>query len=691
MKRIFMKKTLWIAAVLMVLSAGFGALAVQNGHDQFQKALAKERGEGNLEEAIALYQKVIDETKDEALAAKAQLRIGICYEKLGREEARKAFQKVVDNYPSQTETVKTAREKLEFLMKAQSLAAGSERSLKLTKISSGGDPVLSISPDGKKLALLRQTDIWTRDIATGDEVRMTHGGNSNWTAIWSPDGRWIAWGDTRNNIHLISVEKASSRTVLPAPLDLDKSDSVALRGWSQDGENIDFQIPSKGLFSVSRDGGEKKDIFILNEPTEARKYQDMILSPNGRWIAYVATQNGNTDIYTMPVNGGEPVRITSNPAPDRTPVWSFDSQWIGYASYGEEAPQLWALKISPKGTPEDRPVKITNHDLLIGGNWTMDGNLGFATAFRTQHIYIADPDGNNEFQLTQFPRGNYSPRWSPDGKTILFTSDYRRSLNQFRVWRIPAEGGEPSLADNFKDGYDGYYLTPDGSTYVTYEAEVPNKTVVAKIPPGGEEPQELMMLEGYLGDIDWSPDRKWILYNYTIEPEKFANSAEFLRERRSGIRIVPTEGGEPRTLLPADKKGVWYSDCAWSPDGAKIAYIIFDNARYGKEGMYSIWTMNADGSEPNLVTNGGEYNLCWSPDGTYIVYESRIKGMDFEMMRVAAAGGTPEKMNILGRSLTYSQDGKKIAFQRWHGAGYEFWIAENVLPGAKAKAKGGNK
>ncbi|GAH84167.1 unnamed protein product, partial [marine sediment metagenome] len=67
----------------------------------FQKALAKERGEGNLEEAIALYKKVVAETKDESLAAKAQLRIGICYEKLGMKEAQKAFQKVIDNYPGQ--------------------------------------------------------------------------------------------------------------------------------------------------------------------------------------------------------------------------------------------------------------------------------------------------------------------------------------------------------------------------------------------------------------------------------------------------------------------------------------------------------------------------------------------------------------------------------------------------------------
>jgi Tol biopolymer transport system component len=675
-----------IAVVLLVMSAA-GIYARQAKEDPavlLERAVQLETVEGDLDAAIALYKQIVENFGDRrSVAAKALVRLGGCYEKLGEEQsslAQKAFEKIIEDYPEQTEEVNLAKEKLEFLMKAQSLAARSEENLKMTKVYSGKDPILSISPDGKKLAFLRQTDIWTMDMATGDEIRMTHGGNSNGETIWSPDGRWIAWGDNHNKINLISVEKASSQTILPIPPDLDKSDSVALRGWAHDGRNIYFQIPSKGLFSIPVTGGERQEIFTFDEPIEARRNQEMSLSPDGRWIAYMATQKGNTDIYMMPVDGGEPIRITSNPAPDRKPLWSFDSQWIGYASYGEEMPQFWAIKISPGGMPEGHPVKVTNHDLIIGGNWMIGGSMGFAAAFRTQHIYIANPDGSNEFQLTQFSRGNYSPHWTPDGKTILFASDFRRSLNNFRFWSIPVKGGEPSLVDNFKESYDGYYLRPDGRTFVTYSAEFPNQTVIAEIPPGGGEPRELMKLEGNLGVLDWSPDGKWILYNYVIRPEKFANAAEFLRERRSGINIVPAEGGEPRTLRPADKKGIWYSHCEWSPDGAKIAYIIFDNKRYGKEDMYSIWTMNSDGSERTLATNGGEYTLCWSPDGNYIVYESRIEGMDFEMIRVAAAGGAPEKMNIFGRSLTYSPDGNKVAFSRWHGGGYEFWIVENFLP-----------
>jgi len=93
-----MRKCTALIAVIILMSFGLGG-AQQEGQKLFQKALAMERGEGNLEEAISLYLQVTQEAKDESLAAKAQLRIGICYEKLGKAEAQKAYQVVIEKYP----------------------------------------------------------------------------------------------------------------------------------------------------------------------------------------------------------------------------------------------------------------------------------------------------------------------------------------------------------------------------------------------------------------------------------------------------------------------------------------------------------------------------------------------------------------------------------------------------------------
>ena len=91
-----------LGCFLTVLLLAFGAQvasAAPSGYDLFQKALVKERAEGNIDEAIQLYQRIVkDFAADRTVAAKALVQIGQCYEKLGKEEARKAYQRVLREF-----------------------------------------------------------------------------------------------------------------------------------------------------------------------------------------------------------------------------------------------------------------------------------------------------------------------------------------------------------------------------------------------------------------------------------------------------------------------------------------------------------------------------------------------------------------------------------------------------------------
>src|SRR5580765_20787 len=107
-----MKRTLLFATVIATawfVSTAFG----ETGNELFQKALVRERSEGNLKEAIKLYQQVVDKYgKDRTLAAKALVAIGESQEKLGEAEARKTYERVVKDYADQKEAVSTARARL---------------------------------------------------------------------------------------------------------------------------------------------------------------------------------------------------------------------------------------------------------------------------------------------------------------------------------------------------------------------------------------------------------------------------------------------------------------------------------------------------------------------------------------------------------------------------------------------------
>ena len=89
-------------------------------------AIEKEEVDGDLQSAVVLYERIVAKFSDNRpIAAKALLRLGGCYEKLGQSQAelaQKAFQRVVDSYPDQTEAVKAAKEKLAAFLKSRASA-----------------------------------------------------------------------------------------------------------------------------------------------------------------------------------------------------------------------------------------------------------------------------------------------------------------------------------------------------------------------------------------------------------------------------------------------------------------------------------------------------------------------------------------------------------------------------------------
>src|SRR4030042_5923119 len=102
-----MKPILISITLATLLAVGNINLSIAQTPEQlYQKGLTKEEGEGALQDAINLYNQVADNLNaDKALQAKALLHIGMCYEKLGMKEATKAYQRLVNTYPDQTEMV----------------------------------------------------------------------------------------------------------------------------------------------------------------------------------------------------------------------------------------------------------------------------------------------------------------------------------------------------------------------------------------------------------------------------------------------------------------------------------------------------------------------------------------------------------------------------------------------------------
>jgi dipeptidyl aminopeptidase/acylaminoacyl peptidase len=263
------------------------------------------------------------------------------------------------------------------------------------------------------------------------------------------------------------------------------------------------------------------------------------LSPDGKTIAL--TRAGQ--IALLPAEGGWPVTLTSTLGGKSGLAWSPDGKRIAYAGQGS----IWVVSASG-GSPH----RLTN----------------------------APAGGGDPRQATD--RG---PRWSPDGRWILFQSG-RRGVNSLLV--VSADGNTTSFLTSAKD-----------------EAE----------------------------DGRWSPDGDEIVY-VTREKEYFSGRINLLKfDAHSGQPI-----GEPVVLYtaPVDRGGGWaIRGAVWSPDGKTLATVLQNS------GWDHLYLLSPKGGEPKQITDGSfeDVDPQWSPDGKSLSFLSSRGLLEANNLWVIPASG----------------------------------------------------
>jgi Tol biopolymer transport system component len=680
-----------VVFVLMLVVAS-SAYAKQSAGVLFQSGLYQEEVKGDLDAAIKVYERIIiNFPKNRPVAAKALLHIGLCYEKLGVNEAINAYQKVVELYPEQQAEFAIAKERIAELSKALEDVARKPTFRKIRIPTKAGNGVLS--PDGKKLAFVSKGSIWvvpvhgkvSPDIA-GEPVRLPGTeGAWRWGMSWSADGKWIAYNINRNNkvdeIHVISstggepkkipVSENRGNHLLNYRLSLSPDGKVlAFASKEEEGTNKPQEI---SIYTIPVDGGVAKR---LTDPGT----REPAFSPDGKKIAYVKLHRSKEgrlvkDIWVIPASGGTPVLFSDLPGRGRSPVWSPDGKMIAFnREPGEdnESNEIWIVPVSEDGKAAAAPTKIklplSTYDFLAG--WTSDNKIGLHLLTPPHRaIYTAPASGGKAVQVT--PAGwPCHPRWSPDGKRIFFR------WGGGDIASVPAEGGEVSTIPIRLDTRifevlpgGGNAVSPDGKEIVFAAGQFKKGVTVVNIwtiPVEGGEPTQLTTSPGHDHFPCWSPDGKSIAFIRYPEPSK-----------EMSICIVPTEGGEVRQLTSESHKVQW-STISWSPDGKSIAYFSEDK---------TIRVIPVQGGESRVVVKvedvSSHSELAWSPDGSKLAYSS--KG---SIWAVLLDGGEPEEiktgLDAKANHISWSPDGKKIAFSAAHGGDQELWVMENFLPKSTA-------
>lgn len=667
------------------------------------KAIYQEEVKGDLEEAILIYTDIIKKYPEQrAIAAEALFHLGLSNEKLGNKKAQEYYETIVNSFGDQPKYVRIAKERLSKLVLA-------EKDLKITleptftKIKMSGNPGNGVlSPDGKKIAFISDGDVWIVPVSggvdpniTGEPKRLTKNigawDMSN-SFCWSGDGKWIAFNTKEDSnspeasINIVDSEGDSVRK-LPVPSHVCGWPQEFRLSLSPDGKTLayttgykpgDWQNKFTQIFTIPVNGGDTKEL------TE-QGTQEPSFSPDGSKIAYVKCYKDNnanyyySNIWVIPSKGGIPVKVTNFQSGQAFgPAWSADGKMIAFLRRpeGQDPKEAWIIPVTDKGNPSG-PLKRIDLPLssfhAIAG-WTAENKIGFQlTNQEYETIYTVPSSGGIATQVT--PKGWTSyPKWSPDGKKIFFRWDGGK------IATVPATGGvvdSISILSEFEmftaAPGSGNEISPDGKTIVFSGAKIFYEEGVRKwdvniytIPAKGGNPTQLTEVAVELQDRFpcWSHDGNTIAF---IRPEiKNGNHIMYI--------YTISKDGDNLTQITTESNGVVWAPIDWAPDGKSITYFSNDN---------SIKDIPVNGGESHLITKvdsvNSQFELAWSPDGKELAYTDKGKLWIYS----PEEGATREvKTGVDARAtkLGWSPDGKKIAFTAYFGGNSELWYMEDFLP-----------
>ena len=196
--------------------------------------------------------------------------------------------------------------------------------------------------------------------------------------------------------------------------------------------------PTYDIFAANPDGSG------LRRMTTTRGYDaEATISPDGRKIVFTSTRDGDLDIYTMDINGKNVRRLTTELGYDGGPFFSPDGRRIVYRAF------------HPKTDAEIKRYKERlSNDLIEPNNF---------------EIWVMDSDGSNKKQVTNLGAASFAPFFMPDGKRIIFATNYFAEDSRKRNFELAAIGADGTGLERitFNESFDGFPMfSPDGKKLV---------------------------------------------------------------------------------------------------------------------------------------------------------------------------------------------------------------------------------
>lgn len=394
-----------------------------------------------------------------------------------------------------------------------------------------------------------------------------------------PDEPRTRTPDTRG---FVAEDLLSFRVLLDLDLSPDGATIVyALQSIDEKGDTT-----FSNLWRVAAAGGPPVQLTFGHDLDDSPRF-----SPDGAHLAFVSNRSGSSQLFVLSLDGGEARPVTNLRGGPGPAAWSPDGTRLAFSgSVVDDAPPH-----APRATRRS--------------TYKLDGS-GFIGNQPTQ-IFVVDVAGGEARQLTHGPSSALEPRWSPDGRRLVFTRmrDGRTDGHRSDVWVIDEDGGEARAVTQRSAHSMSPAFSPDGSSIVYYgsEREGDARRVVWLVSTGGGDERVLASEDDEVASFPLARTKPPV-----FDAEGRTVAVVTATASRSAVSMVSLADGTVRRVLDGNRQ---ITMAVASAKGNRLAFVWSELHVCGLLGSSS-W----NGSDERKLVDANE---AWSARRAWPTVEMR--------------------------------------------------------------------